>query len=473
MQLMGMGLDFETGERLFSPVDEREFVNELLGVLGPKADSLKSAGDFTARGATFRGEVERAHTVDLGDARAAGWTYLVAKDDPQRDAIEAALAPLAEHRGMTLDPLVFDEPDPDEWATWIEDNYHMLELDGTPPPHYILIAAGPDQVPFKFQSMLDIVGSVGRVAFDTTADLQTYVAKLIRLETAGDPAPSRETVFFATDHGSRDPTFFSREYMVLPLENHVRTERGFATHLLEGEDATKANLLQTLQDTNPCLVYTASHGLIATGQPQEEQMKVNGAIACHRARGMRMQDTRLTAEDIPMNVPFLEGSVFFQFACFGYGTPAESDYTHWTDNQAQTLTDSDLVAALPKRLLAHPEGPVAFVGHLDTAFLHAFTDAADPHIADLWHPRIRPFLSAVNTLLDVQPGGLAMAAMNERFNIGNARITNALDRHQRGRMDWEQLRLRERFIDAWITRSDAQNYMIYGDPAARVRIPSA
>ena len=40
-------------------------------------------------------------------------------------------------------------------------------------------------------------------------------------------------------------------------------------------------------------------------------------------------------------------------------------------------------------------------------------------------------------------------------------------------MDWEQLRLRERFIDAWITRSDAQNYMIYGDPAARLRIPSA
>ncbi|MGZ9190290.1 MAG: hypothetical protein ACXW39_09570, partial [Nitrospira sp.] len=29
---------------------------------------------------------------------------------------------------------------------------------------------------------------------------------------------------------------------------------------------------------------------------------------------------------IPANEPFLEGAVFFQFACYGYGTPAQSDY---------------------------------------------------------------------------------------------------------------------------------------------------
>ena len=123
------------------------------------------------------------------------------------------------------------------------------------------------------------------------------------------------------------------------------------------------------------------------------------------------------------------------------------------------------------RLLAHPRGPVAFVGHLDTAFLHGFADAANPHSLDRWHNRIAPFKTAIDRLLGVQPSGLAMEDMNRRYAVCNALLTNTYDRQRRHEVQWTKV-LQERFLDCWITRSDAQNYMVLGDPAARLRIPA-
>ena len=138
----------------------------------------------------------------------------------------------------------------------------------------------------------------------------------------------------------------------------------------------------------------------------------------------------------------------------------------------QKCADVDFVAALPKRLLAHPRGPIAYVGHVDTAFLHGFTDQHEPMLLERWHQRMQPFVFAVEQFLRTQPSGLAMEAMNNRYNISNALLTSAYDRQQRGTLKWTPETSR-RFVDQWILRSDAQNYMVLGDPAARLRIPEA
>jgi hypothetical protein len=62
-----------------------------------------------------------------------------------------------------------------------------------------------------------------------------------------------------------------------------------------------------------------------------------------------------------------------------------------------------------------------------------------------------------------------MAAMNERYATTNAMLTGAYDRLMRGESQptpefWSKL------ADTFIQRSDAQNYMVFGDPAARLRI---
>ena len=64
-----------------------------------------------------------------------------------------------------------------------------------------------------------------------------------------------------------------------------------------------------------------------------------------------------------------------------------------------------------EKLLAHPRGTIAYIGHLDTALLCGFVDVGAPHILDRWHTRIAPFKSALDRLLKVQPSGLAMHDM--------------------------------------------------------------
>jgi hypothetical protein len=220
---------------------------------------------------------------------------------------------------------------------------------------------------------------------------------------------------------------------------------------------------------NPALVYTASHGLGAVGEPLERQKRYNGAICCQH-EGRLTPESLFSADDVPQEGPFLEGAVFFQFACFGYGTPAQSDFAHWLEGVPENYSPTDFVAALPRRLVGHPRGPIAYIGHLDTAFLHGFAHAANPHVLDRWHTRIAPFVRAVQRLLGVQPCGLAMRDINTRYSVCNALITNTYDCQRRGRLQWNA-RLKARFLDNWILRGDSQNYMIFGDPGARLRIP--
>ena len=416
----------------------------------------------------FRGEIERERTVDLGDPRAAGWTFLLNGNDPQINDIIKILRPLAEHRGMVDPeaPLIFGDEPQDEWFNWLQENYSTLDMETV--PHYILIVGGPDRVPFLFQSLLDSTASVGRVDFDSQEDLRTYVQKIIRLEKAASPVVTRKTIVFAPDGGPEDATYYSRRYMAEPLADHIRTRFGLEIHELMGDHATKEQLMEDLREAKPALVYTASHGIGAPNESLEIQKRLNGAVCCQHTGPLTL-DSLFSAEDVPLDQPFLEGAVFFQFACFGYGTPAESDFMHWLGNPELNAAE-DFVAALPKRLLAHPMGPIVFIGHLDTAWLHGFADPESPDILDRWDDRIEPFVYAINTLLKVSPAGLAMARMNKRYDISNAIITYTFDRLQKGKIEMTPRR-QVRLADSFITRSDAQNYMILGDPAARVRIP--
>lgn len=472
--IMAFGLNM-AGDLLFPMMDEHSFSQVLIDALSQNAAAMQHLTGITTQGASFKGEVEK-EILDVGDPRLAGWTFLVNETDPQRDDLARIIKPLAEHRKMAdlQQPLLYHKEPLEEWQDWIVENYLALQLDGKKVPQYILILGGPEQVPFGFQSVLNTLAKVGRVCFDppnALDELQLYVDKLIRLETASEPAVTRDIILFAPDGGPQDPTFYSRQYMAEPLIEHIREDLGFPVHKLLAYQATKPNLKTLLESHRPALVYTASHGLGGIHDPEEFQRAYNGALCCQYI-GQLTPDELYSAKDVPLNQPFLEGAVFFQFACFGYGTPAESDYTHWLKAVPERYTKADFVAALPKRLLAHPHGPIGYIGHLDTAFLHAFTDADDPAVPDRWHARIAPFVSAVDRLLKVQPSGLSLHDMSGIYSVCNAQITNTYDSQRRGKLEWNPRR-QARFLDTWIRRNDAQNYMVFGDPGARLRIPAA
>jgi hypothetical protein len=177
-----------------------------------------------------------------------------------------------------------------------------------------------------------------------------------------------------------------------------------------------------------------------------------------------------SAEDIPYDSPCLEGAIVFQFACYGYGTPAESDFAHWL-GEPLPVAERAFVSALPNRLLAHPRGPLAYIGHVDAAFLHGFDDPESPFLLERWHPRIGPFTRALASLLETQPVGRALAGMGERYDVLNAMLTAIADRQRRGK--GLSPGFEEHLVSTFITRTDAQNYHVLGDPAVRLRVESS
>jgi hypothetical protein len=476
MNIYTMGIDYTTGNPLAEPVDEQMFGAELLRSFDRNADAIRRRTEVSASVLRFQEEARRLPAPDPRNPCEAGWTFLVNGNDPHLANLVEIIRPLARHRGMVDPsvPLIYHGEREEAWGHWLQTYYAPPKVT---PPHYILILGGPGQVPFHFQSLLGSIAAVGRVDFERLEDVQTYIDKVIRLEQADEPVPERRAIFLATEYPppegyEHDATYFSRRYLAEPLASYTRNECGFAIDTLMGDAATKRTLLEKLGSTRPALVYTASHGLGAPHESLDTQRRINGAICCHRTGGMPLQEWLLAADDIPYDRPFLEGAVFFEFACFGYGTPAQSDFAHWLGD-ARLNAGTDFVAALPKRLLAHPRGPVAFIGHVDTAWVYGFFDSEQVVGAGCWTNRAAPFVGAIGALLrDLQPTGQALTSVHEQYNIQNALITSDFDLRQRGRLE-QTLGVRARLAGAFILRGDAQNYMVFGDPACRIRVPAA
>lgn len=466
MTVVAPGIDAATGELLVAPMSAREFAAALtlrLPDTWPQAQVMAAA---SSTGARLRGIIGRQRTPDLGDPLSVGWTYLIAADDPRSAEIARTLAPLAHHRGMADPgaPLEFSGEPPEDWKDWMETRYGGLTGNS---PHYVLIIGGPDRIPFHFQAVLDSAASVGRLAFEDIGLLEAYVEKVLRIESARKALTRPELTMFATDRGSPDPTYYSRRYMAEPIEQHVRSELKLPVRGLYGEAATAPALLEALSESHSAVIYTATHGAARRRASLAVQREINGAIVCTPEPGATEQ-ALLAARDIPDDVPVAEGAIVFQFACFGGGTPAESDYAHWL-GRALPVGEAAFVAALPNRLLAHPRGPLAFVGHVDLAWLDAFDDPDEPDIREPSHPRLAPFISAVKTLLSPQPVGLAMSAMNKRFDVGNAGLAIAFENQCRGILsDGEEDH--RKLVGQFISRSDAQNYLVLGDPAVYPRM---
>ena len=62
-----------------------------------------------------------------------------------------------------------------------------------------------------------------------------------------------------------------------------------------------------------------------------------------------------------------------------------------------------------------------------------------------------------------------MSDINKQFDLGNALLFTQIDRIQRAGKNATFALLRT-LVDQVIRRNDAQNYMVFGDPAARIRI---
>lgn len=397
------------------------------------------------------------------------------------DRLLDAIAPLVDHRRRQQGPVRAYRVPPrmtlDEAVRWKKRVFRTgVDLD-CDLPRYQLILGDLDQVPLAVQQVQASDGFIGRIAFDDLDGYRAYATKVVRWEDR--PAPVTEA--HAILHAVRDGTSATRlgvQALIAPAADLLR-RRQVAGDVRYGELRVTGSerpapdeLLAAVAIDRPGVLLSLGHG---AGVPRpsgaSRQRREQGALSFGRG-GL------LTGADLAGR-GFLPGGIWFAVACFAAGTPDISDYRHWLDTLRRaghvgsetghvldTLAhDRPFIAALPKAVLADPDGPLAFVGHVDLAWAYSFFDLDD-------RPRRRPgrIAGVLQAVLNGHRAGVATRKLMQWFAEVNTELT-ALD-DARSRMGGAALDDREqvRRGHLWMLRQDLAGYALLGDPAIRLPI---
>lgn len=80
-------------------------------------------------------------------------------------------------------------------------------------------------------------------------------------------------------------------------------------------------------------------------------------------------------------------------------------------------------------------------------------------------PQLVPFQNLMGRVLAGEPAGHAMKTFSERYAVFSTLLLSRLGTAQPGDNSHD-----EELVWLWVERNDAQNYIVLGDPAARIRV---
>jgi hypothetical protein len=247
------------------------------------------------------------------------------------------------------------------------------------------------------------------------------------------------------------------------LKRAIHAEVGYQRKLRAADDATKANLLEILHaEKPPAMLFTASHG-VQLRSGQAAQAASQGALLCQDWSGSSVKPNHVLAAADVADDANVSGMVALIFACFGAGTPDTDQFLKdlSQSGSAPLLAPKPFIAALPRRLLTHPNGSaLAVIGHIDRAW--GFSIQA-PRVAE---PQILPFRNSLGFIMNGSPVGYSMSSQfGAHFSALSAFLLNATSPTAPAGTRPSDRDL----VSAWIERNDSQNYVLLGDPAARIR----
>jgi hypothetical protein len=446
------------------------------GFSGDLLDELRSRAN-QIRKPHFRSVVE-----DPRDLTQTGWGILFPSD--VNLAIPEALSPLIQHRRAQAGE-IFKLFAGKDGVRPGESKDEFLKRFGVGPgacdpdkvPYYLLIVADPNFISYRFQYQLDVLYSVGRLHFDTPQEYADYAQSVIQSES-GRLVPPR-AVFFGVSNPDDRATALSFKNLVRPLveklssksaEWTVQSPKGifpaWEIQTFFREDATKANLVSLLGDTQaPTLLFSAGHGLaFPNGDPR--QLVHQGALVCQdwpgpvNWRGPIPEDFYFSASDL-RNTDDLLGMIAFIFASFSAGAPRTDELAPliWSNQpQRQIIAPHDFVAGLPRRMLGLPKGgALAVVGHCERAWGLSF-DWGD---ADLHLPAFQDCFARL--MMSGYPLGYALEVFNNLY----AELASDLSSELEDNLAFHNPGDRE-LVQMWTAKNDARNYILLGDPAVRL-----
>ncbi len=403
-----------------------------------------------------------------------GWGVIFAHDEDQ--AVIDALQPLLKLRQKQAGDCYYEysgskyrnERQRQGYMTG-EDKMKFLENRGVEPfgpadpnyaPYYLLIVGDPEKIPFKFQYQLDVQYAVGRIFFRSPEEYAQYAANVVTAETR-DLRLARRGLFFGVNH---DPaTNLSATHLVKPLMEKMKTYGlDWAFQSLIKDQATKANLSNILnQGDPPALLFTGSHGV---GFDADDPLQIDhqGALLCQdwsfgKKPGQKIEDCYFCESDLATNAN-LSGMIAFHFACYSAGTPRQNDFSIAKVRTPETAP-YDFVARLPQRLLLN--GAVAVIGHIERAWGCSISYSEPGENKK----HLGTYSSTMKRLLEGHPVGSALEWFDEKYGEISAGLT---DKVERFKLELPNAPTEYELISLWRANNDARNYIIVGDPAARM-----
>lgn len=457
-EILSFGIDAVTGRPLPDPSAEavaniaRGFVPE-----PTKEKPLKKGADFSA--------VVLA-TPDQDDLAAMGWAVLFAEDDPQADEIAAALKPLLDRRAAQAGNRFKVLKGKDGYqtgqdaVTWL--GKRNLSVDLVDPdmglPFYVLLIGAPSLIPMDFQYRLDIFWAVGRLDFEQPGDYARYAQSVIDHEDAATAGNGRFGLF-APRHDFDAATQLFHRAVVTGLQS-ATLPPGFTLRPLLAAEATKEGYARLISGDEgagtPQLIFTGGHGMeFPRGDPR--QIATQGALVCQDWPGYGAIDSDdwFAASDVP-DAAQLAGTIHFVFACYGGGC-SKIDTFRDERGTALQISDADRSAALPRALMLHKDGgALAVIAHVDRAFACSFA-------LNSGAPQTQGFRDVLWSLMRGYRAGNALDRFNARWGATATVLADALSARKQPPADDDQL------YQLWISRDDARNYVLLGDPAVRLK----
>ena len=462
------GIDADTGQYAFVPRSIDDLAKQVLVRPGVGAFAEMHAETPRSFGLPFGMDPERLEESGLG--------IVFHEDTPQN--VRAALEPLIKRRGQQAADRckLLDYKKGEQTRGWYQ-RHHISagNIDPEIVPYYLLLIGPPDLIPFDFQYLLGVEYAVGRLAFDTAAEYERYARSILAYESGNSVPNAKEIAYWGTRHLGDPATNLSASLLVDPLANGIagaagalkrpiHADVGYDRKLCLGDEATKERLLASLHAAKPpAMLFTASHGMaVKSGRPN--QLADQGALLCQDWPGFGSVRAEhfLAAADIADDAN-VNGLVALLFACFGNGTPDADQFPMdlLQAGKPPPLAPQPFIAALPRRLLAHPNGSaLAVIGHIDRAW--GFSIQA-PKVADA---QIGTFRNSLGFILSGAPVGHAMCG---QFGARYAALSTALASSTSPTAP-ASMHLSDRdLVTNWLERNDAQNYLLLGDPAVRIR----
>lgn len=371
---------------------------------------------------------------------------------------------------------------------WKDTHYRKEGVPTTELPRYLMVLGDLDRVSFALQSVMASDLFVGRLVCPSHDGYDAYVKKVLRWER-GEQAGDPRALFFTAKDGTAATTIGHKALVAPSMKKaHERSlekkeSKRFQSSSVEeipyeGPEDAKDTFLEAMAGAGASMLFTMSHGAGAPRggwRSRDEQLAMQGAICLGSG-------VKITAEEVA-SVPFLAGGIWFFLACYGGGTPDKSAYYDWllrlkeaggfggrADSVLAGLPkpgEAPFIAALPKAVLANPNGPLSVMAHLDLAWTYSFQDIGGPDRSSRFEDIFRTVVAGKRAA--VSHNQLLRFMGEASIHLTSIYAEEASTEGADATAPKDPARVKEK-ANLWMLRQDLAGYMLLGDPAARLPV---